>query len=502
MNQRTQTPPTSNAARRWRKPVAVSLLATWLLSACGASVGWNYYAPFRLMGEESAVSPVDPADVHHFGVTSKLHYVAITINAVFFRNLRNTQGREVALGVNLEGALDKRSIKTVSEPVKAVGPYGFMHFDRPFAVDPFLYRGLPLRLTLNFRDVGPAESSNLRGRLAALGMGIARKLVPGAPEKLALHQTQFEAFMGKAHQSKLFQYTFSLYPSDMENVRSDLVLTGGRHIFIGIPSQTAPKYIQKLKPSDIAYKLRLEGNRLHWRHDGREYTESPYVLISVVRYKRYPADDTPLRQTARNVDKLIEQQNWTLARSNLGNIGAALLEEKSITQMERNLEQGWKDVREARITRGEAKTAGNKEAQLAATIKEVKALGHIGSDFQQILEPAEVKDILFQAKRLGRQAEELGKELGKPDDEVQKPLAVAIAAIKPPVEPPPPPPGLKPPEVVKVVVHRPSPFYTRWWFYALLGVAGAGLASGIGVAATRPSPPPVGPQVFFSKPTR
>ena len=41
------------------------------------------------------------------GVTGKLHYVAITINAVFFRNLRNTQGREVALGVNLEGALDK-----------------------------------------------------------------------------------------------------------------------------------------------------------------------------------------------------------------------------------------------------------------------------------------------------------------------------------------------------------------------------------------------------------
>ena len=163
--------------RPWKRPIAWALLAVWS-SACGSTVGWNYYAPFRLMGEERAVSPVDPADVHHYGVTGKLHYVAITIDTVFFRNLPKTRDREVALGIDLTGAIDKRGIKTVSEPSKAVGEHGLMHFDRPFAVDPFLYRGVPLHLTLSFRDVGPAESLNLRGRLAALGMGVARKLIP------------------------------------------------------------------------------------------------------------------------------------------------------------------------------------------------------------------------------------------------------------------------------------------------------------------------------------
>jgi hypothetical protein len=480
------------------KPLAWLTLVT-LLPSCGSLVSWNYYAPFRLMGEERAVSPVDPAEVHHFGVASRLHYLSITVDAVYFRNLHKTLGRQVALGIDLQGAVDKQSIKTVSEPVSATGPQSMLFFERPFAVDPFLYRGLPLRLTLSFRDVGPSEAANLRGRLAALGLGVARKLVPGATERLKLHATQYEAFMGKDHKGKLFSYTFSLYPSDMEGVRQDLVVTGGRHVFIGIPSPSSPKFINKVKPADIAYKLRLEGRRLHWRHNGREYTDSPYIILSIIRYKRYPSDDTALRRAANSVDRFIEQENWQMARSNLGTIGSALLEERGITQMERNLEQAWKDYRAARIEHGEAKAKGEKEPQLVALLKQIKLLGYIGKDFQQILEPAEEKDLLFRAKRLARQSEELSRELGKPEGDAKKIADEAIASIKI-VEPPPPPPGLKPPDVVKIIVAKPEPFYTRWWFYALLGVAGAGFASGLGYAVTRPNDPPPGVRFFVGKP--
>jgi hypothetical protein len=454
------------------KLLGLASLATLAL-ACGPRVNWNYYAPFGVIGDkEPTVSPVDPAAVHHFGVASKLHYISVVVDGVFFRNLPKTQGREVAIGIDMSGGLPK-DVKTVSEPVTAQGPNGMIFFDRPFAIDPFLYRGVPLRITVSFRDVGPSEATILRGRLQSLGMGVARKLVPGAEEKLKLHQTNFESFMGgPTNAGKVYSYTFSLYPSEMEGVRQDLVLTGGRHVFIGVPSPGSPAFIKKLKPADLAYKLRLAGRRLEWRHDGSEYQDSPYVILSVIRYKRYPSDETPLRTAAKSVDKMIEQQNWQLARSNLPNIGQALLEDKLITQQERNLEEAWRDVRLAKIELGEAAAKGDKEAQLQAMLKQLKLLGYIGKDFQQILEPYEVKDVRFQARRLGRQARELGKELGKPDETVAKVRDEALASIKVP-PPPPPPRELKPPEVVKVVVVKPEPFYTRWWFYALVGVAAA-----------------------------
>lgn len=482
---------------RKSKSLAWFLLAT-VSASCAPTVNWNYYAPFGLI-EEQRVSPVNPTNVHHFGVASRLHYVSVVLDSVFFRNLPNTAGREVALGIDLAGAL-QTEVRTVSEPVAAKGPQGNLFFERPFQIDPFLYRGLPLRLRLTFRDVGASEATNLRGRLVALGLGTARKLVPGAEEKLKLHSANFESFLGSAHKGKVFSYTFSLYPSDMEGVRQDLVLTGGRHIFIGIPSASSPAFINKVKPADLAYKLRLAGRRLEWAHDGREYTESPYIVLSVIRYKRYPSEDTPLRRAVKSVDRMIEAQNWELAKSNLPNIGQALLDDKTITQLERNLEVAWRDVRAARIEVGEATAKGDKEAQLAATLKQVKSLGYIGKDFQQILEPAEVKDVLFQARRLARQADDLGKELSKPAEEIAKIGQEAVASIKPPEDPPPPPPGLKPPKVVKIVEIRPQPFYKQWWFYALVGVAAAGVLSGTIYQVTKGVDPSGGPQVTLIKP--
>jgi hypothetical protein len=483
----------------WFKPVAGGLLGVMLVS-CGATVDWRYYAPFRVIGQERAVSPVDPAEIHYAGVAPKLHYVSITLDSVFFRNLPGTVGREVALGVELSGALPG-DVKVVSEPVAAKGPNGFIFIERPFAIDPFLYRGVPLRLTLTFRDIGPAESKNLKGRLAALGLlaGAARKIVPDAVDKIKVFSEQFESFMGKAHKDKLFTYTFSLYPSDMEGVRQDLVVTGGRHVFIGIPATDSPKFIKKVKPADLVYKLRLAGRRLEWRHDNTEYTESPYIMLSVIRYKRYPAEETALRQAVKKVDRFIEEGNWKLARSGLANIGTALLEDKTITQMEKNLEQAWKDVRAAKIDAGEAAAQGDKEALLQAYMKQLKLFGYIAKDFQQILEPAEVKDLQFQARRVTRLATDVSAEIGKPPTEVAALSKATLESIKPPPEPPANPlTGLKPPEVVTITITKPEPFYKKWWFYTLVGVAAAGFLSGGTYAATRTEGPPQGPRVLFN----
>jgi hypothetical protein len=490
--------------KRKSKPIACLLIGT-MLSACAPTVEWRYYAPFRVAGPERFVTPVDPAEVHFAGVASKLHYISMTIDGVFFRNLKGTFKKQVALGIDLSGAIDKQDIKTVSEPVEVTGNQGYIFFERPFSIDPFLYNGKPLRLTLTFRDVTPQEALNLKGRLSALGLsGVAAKIIPGATEKLEQHANQFEAFLGKAHKGKIYSYTFSLYPSDMEGVRQDLVVTGGRHVFIAIPAKQSPKFIKKVQPADLAYKLRLAGRRLEWRHDNSEYNDSPYLLLSIIRYKRYPGEDTPLKKAEKNIDQLIEQSNWKLARTNLPNIGTALLSEKSITQLERNLETAWRDVREARIDAGEAATGGNKDAQLTALLKQVKLLGYIGKDFQQILEPAEVKDILFQTKRLARQVGELAAELQKPEADVASMKKVsdeALASIKPPVEPPANPTlTLKPPDVVTVTTQVPTPFYKTWWFYLTMITGGLAVASltGYGVAKLLNNDRPEGATIFFN----
>jgi hypothetical protein len=477
--------------------LSTGLLLASLLAGCGATVDWRYYAPFRVIGQERAISPVDPAEVHYAGVATNLHYVSLTVDSVFYRNIPGTAGREVALGIDVVGAVPSRDLKVVSEPAAARGPQGLLFFERPLAIDPFLYRGVPLRITFTFRDVGPDESKNLRGRLSSLGLlGGARKLIPGADEKLNLFATQFESFLGKAHKDKLFTYGFSLYPSTMEGVRLDMVVTGGRHVFIAIPGSDAPKFIQKVKPADLIYKLRLAGRRLEWRHDGREYTESPYIILSVIRYKRYPSEDIPLRKAVKDVDRMIEQGNWDMARSNLPNIGAALLDEKSITQMEKNLEQAWKDVRAARIDAGVATKQGDKEGQLEAMLRQVKLLGYIGKDFQQILEPFEVKDIQFQVRRLTRLVTDLASELSKPSEAIAAITKEAEGSIKPPPEPPTNPIlTLKPPEVVTVTVTKPEPFYKKWWFYTLVGVAAAGvLSGGTYYGVTQGGGPPPGPR--------
>lgn len=479
---------------------AVALtLACAFAAGCAGSAEWRYYAPFRLHPQDQVLWNVDPAEIHFAGVASKLHYVSMSVDAVYYRDLPNTRGRQVAIGFELDGALPGRALKTISEPVTAKQPNGALFFGRPFEIEPFLYRGLPLKLTLTFRDVGPTESKNLLGRLQALALGVGRALSADAVDKLAVHQAQFEGFLGKAHSGKLHRYTFTLYPIDMDGVRQDLTLTAGQHVFIAIPAQGAPKEITQVRPADLLYKLRLRGRQLEWR-DGREYTESPYVVLSIRRYRRYPRDDAPFRREAQKVDRLIEQGNLTLARSNLANVATALLEEKAITQMERNLELARQDVRAARIEAGLQVGDTQKAARLAALVRHVKRLGDIGRDFAQILEPAEVKELAFEARRLGRQARELGAELGVPAEPLAKETGDALAAIKPPVMPPASPVRLdKPPEVVTITVTKPTPFYKTWWFYALSGLAGAGFLSGTAWAVTRGGAPPAGPRIFVGQ---
>src|SRR5204863_7640662 len=88
--------------RLWRPALLLIPALSLGAASCGPRVNWNYYAPFGVIGDkEPSVSPVDPAAVHHFGVASRLHYISVVVDSVFFRNLPKTQGREVAIGIDM-----------------------------------------------------------------------------------------------------------------------------------------------------------------------------------------------------------------------------------------------------------------------------------------------------------------------------------------------------------------------------------------------------------------
>ena len=112
-----------------------------------------------------------------------------------------------------------------------------------------------------------------------------------------------------------------------------------------------------IKPQRFFPKLKMRGNRLVWSDTENEYTETPYVILNITRYKRYPKPNTPLKKLARKVDRLIENGNLKLAQSNLKALGAAINDDRVITENEKNLERSWRDFRQAWIAMLTAKAA-------------------------------------------------------------------------------------------------------------------------------------------------
>jgi hypothetical protein len=491
----------------------------WLLSlmlvagtSCKLAVDWKSHASYRSMGKDLRLAHIDPDETVEGAVSANLHYITVALDSVFVRNLPGLFGHSVALGLEITGVLPGgKSIQTVLEVKDGVGEHGFLAFDNVAMIEPFLYTGQNLTLAVHFRAVPKDEVQHLKGRLAGAG-DLVRKIHPSKFAALETGVDLFKSIMGAFMKKELsWKYQFTLYPADsVYRDKPEMLLTAARHILLMMPPPDAPSELRQLRPDNVISYLRMRGNRLVWAHNEKEYAETPYIVLNITRYRRYPASDTELRKVARKVDELIEQGNFDGARSMLPQLGNAISQDPIITAQEKNLERSWKDLREARIATAQAKKENNHPDELRQIERQVRLLSHIRTHFTRILYPYETKDIDYRVSQLALRAELLGKEQGLPVDGIQA-LAAAYKKAAARLAEAPPKPKKEPEAVAVDLAKKPPPalpawkkVYERWWFWTLVsvGAAGAGAAAygvsraGGGGAAT---PEVQGPVIPFAR---
>lgn len=392
-----------------------ALLALFLGAACGrAGIDWQSHLSLRSLGADLHLGQIDPGELVHAKVSRNLHYISLALDTVFFRDLPGMpSGAEVILGVELEGVLPGgKVLQTVSGVTQASGGSGFLLFDNVALLEPFLYLGRNVTITLHFRSAGPDEARSVRGRIAGAGEALKR-LNTRAAEALGLASQLFAGVVGATSRaSTSWKYAFTLFPADsVIRDKPEALLTAARHILLAMPPPSAPKGLRDLRPSAFLPRLKLRANRLVWKEDDREYTETPYIVLNVTRFKRYPRPDTELRQLVHKMETSFERGNHEHAQETLRSVREAIVRDPVITATEKNLERTWTDFWKERIEAALAARRGDKTAELHAVERQASVLLRMKELFGNILEPFEVKDIGYQLTMLRDRADALGKEV-------------------------------------------------------------------------------------------
>ena len=370
------------------------------LLGCVSEVSWSNHVSFRSHGKGVQLSHVDQDAVVLGRIRRNLHYVSIALDSVFFRDLPGFTGRSVVFGFELRGAGPK-PIKTVLDVIESAGEHSFLALDNALVMQPFLYGGQNIEMTLWFRATSKDSANNIKGRLSGAG-DVLKRLNPLARDALDVASSLFEGVIGAfVQREQSWKYTFTLHPFDSTfRDKPDLLFTAGRHILMSSPPAGAPSPYRVLRPAKLIQYLGMRGNRLMWRHNDEEFTELPYIILNITRYKRYPRPDTPLREAVDTAEKFYAQDNLERARAAIKNVGSAILDDRVITQREKNLEQLWNEYREARIDTATAQKSSDTPKVLEGMLAQIKFLGEILANFAEILEPFEVKDIDFRISRL------------------------------------------------------------------------------------------------------
>jgi hypothetical protein len=463
-------------------------------AGCFGEINWQNHLSFRSYGRGLHLTHVDPEEAVVGKVSRNMHYVSISLDSVFFRDLPGLYQRDVVFGFEIRGAGPK-PIKTVLEVTESAGEHSFLSLDNAVVLQPFLYTGQNIEITLWFKSTAKDNVANIKGRISGAGDTL-KKLNPLYGEAVNIASSIFEGVIGAfVKKEQTWKYSFTLYPVDSTyRDKPEILFTAGRHILIAMPPANAPKAYRFLKPSNLIKYLGMRGNRLVWKHNDEEFIELPYIILNITRYKRYPNTETELRKMVDAVERAYEQQNLDLARANLKNVGALIFEDKVITQREKNLEQLWKEFREARIDTAQAEKEGNKEKQLEGMLQQIKFLGEIMTNFVEILEPFEIKDIDFKISRLVSHYERLAQVAGKGVDDLRALLEKQRASIEKArmaakqeelarqkliakydtaqqAKTPPPPDIVAAIRDLRGAVTRP---WKKWWFWTAIGVVAAG----------------------------
>ena len=498
--------------KMWMSLVAVGALMS---AGCFGEISWSNHLSFRSYGKGLHLSHIDPEESIVGRISRKMHYVMISLDSVFFRDLPGLFQRDVVFAFEIQGAGPK-IIKTVLEVTEAAGEHAFLSIDNAAVLQPFLYEGKNISITLHFKSTSKDQVGNIKGRLSGAG-DVLKKLNPLAGPAINMANSIFEGVVGAfVSQVQSWKYSFTLYPTDSTyRDKPEMLFTSGRHILLSMPPANAPKQYRFLKPALLIKYLGMRGNRLIWRYNEEEFTELPYIILNITRFKRYPTEDTPLRKTVNEVVKAYEQGNLEMARNNLKMVRGLIFEDQVITQREKNLEQLWTEFREAQIDTAQSEKDQNKDKQLDGYLLQLKFLGDILKSFPEILEPFEIKNIDFMISRLVSSYERLAQIAGKTTDELNKRVEAQRADVEKAkktardeettrqkliskydtakqAKTPPPPNIMAAINDLKTAVTRP---WRKWWFWTAIGGLAAAGAVVPFVIKQAPMVPNAGPPV-------
>ena len=497
-----------------------------LISACNTAIDWSHHISFRSYGKGMHLSRILPKESVKGALKANLHYISIGLDAMFFRNLPGLYGRPVVVGFEVKGLLPEgKVIQTVLGVVKSRGPDDFISFRNKPIINPFLYTGRAVSMTLYFRGLDPREEAYVRGKLAAAGDQLKHGIDPG--DKLALYNGKFQFAQSIGTSGKaVWKYRFALHPTEsLFRDKPEMLLTAARHVLLCTPPAQAPKVFRRLRPKHLMLLVRIQGNRLVWRKSGDPYQLTPYITLNIRRYRRYPKGETKVKKLVKLIENMIANKNYKFAEATLSRLGEAINEDRVITQNEKNLEQAWLDFREARIKlqvlNSLAESAERKKeiktwrAYLKKMLKQVNRqvvyLGLIRSQFAKILYAYEAKKIKFLATRLRVTGERLARRIGEPIDKVTQVFVEFKQRLA------------KSAPIIRIVrdsdygeqrlvkIPMPSeremrvsssPVWKKWWFWTLLTAAvGGGVATYFalrnpaGGTALPGTASPIGPKV-------
>lgn len=480
-------------------------------AACSTHIDWRNHISFRSYGKGIRLSHVKAKEATQGAIKANLHYMSIGIDAVFFRDLAGMYGKNVVLAFEIEGLLPKgQVIKTVLDIARAEGTNGFLSFDNLPVIKPFLYTGKNVNLTLHFMGVTDQHKSNIEGRIQAAGDLTKGGIDPTNYHSLYAGLNLFTQVVAGSSSSRSWKYSTTLYPSEsIYRDKPEMLLTAARHIFLCIAPPNAPPEFRLLQPRHLIRMLKMRGNRLIWKRNGNEYTHTPYVVLNIRRYKRYPNPEIEVRKIEKMIDNLIANKNYRLALAMLSRLGEAINDDTVITENEKNLARAWRDFREARIKRERLKPIAEqaREQKLEVIWKDslkkalrqvnnqVVYLGLIRSQFSKILYAYEASKINFLAKRLSLDGEKLARDIGGPIDKVRQVFVEYVKrARKGKIEVVYRDKDYDEENLKKIPLpdeamlkKRSKPFWKKWWFWTLIGLGAAGAGVG-GYFALRPTP--------------
>lgn len=465
----------------------VALLCS-MMGACRTYVDWKVHVSLRSSSEDFKLSTIDPAEAVRGAVLRNQNYASIAIERVFFRDLPGIFNKHVAFGVEVMGVLPGgKAIKNVVEIKQGQGEHGILSFENPTMIRPFLYQGRAITISLAFRVVAPKAVAHISGQLESAG-DLIRNIDPAKSSSVKMGESIWSKVLESVGQTFTWRYTMTLQPAEGSfRDQPQLLFTGSRHILLLLPPPNAPKRFKQYTPVELVRRLKLHGSQLVWKKSGKAYFQTPYMILNIVRYKRYPKENTEIKKFTRQVDNFVANGNYKHAQSSLQSLGVAINEDQVITTREKNLERAWLDYRSALVAEKLALQQGDKAAQYNQILLQLDQLILISQQFDDILYKAERSDMAYKRSKLLLRARNLAQEMGKPGKKLRNysllvkkvgksaaAQATAAVAVKKPLS------MGQIAELIKkhqVTTREPptsyAPFYHKWWFWTLVSAAAA-----------------------------